>query len=143
MAIDESKHNDHSKSIRAELARPEWLTVSTLSYLFHKAISLLGERNQRPGPITRECTHTTAPMKVPYKSGPCSRTRAFVIAIVLHILPTIYKTSCYCPCPSSPPLCSGSSLINVSILITAIHASTALFSCLTLLILGSSTPPLI
>lgn len=44
-----------------------------------------------------------------------------------------------CPWPSS---CGsgGSSLINVSILIMAIQASTALLSCLTLLMLGSSTP---
>ncbi len=48
-----------------------------------------------------------------------------------------------CPCPSSPPLCSGSSLIRVSILMTAIQASTALFNCFTLLMLGSKTPALI
>lgn len=48
------------------------------------------------------------------------------------------------PCPSSspPPLCSGSSLISVSMRMTAMHASTALFSCRTLLMLGSSTPAL-
>lgn len=45
------------------------------------------------------------------------------------------------PCGSpSPPLFSGSSLISVSILIIAIQASTALFNCRTLLMLGSMTP---
>lgn len=47
-----------------------------------------------------------------------------------------------CPCPSSS-LCSGSSLIKVSILIIEIQASTADFNCRILLILGSKTPALI
>jgi len=44
-----------------------------------------------------------------------------------------------CPCPSS---CGsgGSSLMSVSILMIAMQASTALLSCLTLLMLGSKTP---
>lgn len=59
--------------------------------------------------------------------------------------PLLPPRSYICPCPSSsppPPRCSGSNLINVSIRIIATHASTALFNCLTLLILGSSTPAL-
>lgn len=47
-----------------------------------------------------------------------------------------------CPCPSSS-LCSGSSLIKVSILIIEIQASTADFNCRILLMLGSKTPALI
>jgi hypothetical protein len=44
---------------------------------------------------------------------------------------------------SSSPLLSGSSLIRVSIRMMAIHASTALFNCFTLLMFGSKTPALI
>ena len=50
-----------------------------------------------------------------------------------------YLATCQCPCPSSS-LFSGSSLIMVSILIIATQASTALLSCLILLMLGSNTP---
>ena len=47
-----------------------------------------------------------------------------------------------CGSPSPPPLCSGSNCISVSILMMAMQASTALLSCRTLLMLGSSTPTL-
>lgn len=49
------------------------------------------------------------------------------------------RIQCIFSCPS-PPLCSGSNLISVSILMIAMHASTALFNCFTLLMLGSNTP---
>jgi len=51
--------------------------------------------------------------------------------------------SIHAQCISSsppPPLCSGSSLMIVSIRMIATQASTALFNCFTLLTLGSSTP---
>jgi hypothetical protein len=67
------------------------------------------------------------------------RGNKYIRALSASLIQYSTRTQCIFSCPS-PPLCSGSNLISVSILMMAIHASTALFSCFTLLILGSNTP---